>query len=126
MLQNQKKMAFFCCFFFFLSFFQGSEFYMRSGALHYISAVLTLHAKRIVYGALTKDEGEDKKKYMSSPLKLSAWDRFKVIWERGSRRWIFLGLQMGRDGLVVLEDRALMGRGLPELRGARRSKRGVK
>lgn len=100
---------------------------MRSGALHYISAVLTLHAKRIVYGALTKDEGEDKKKKkMSSPLKLSAWDRFKVIWERGSRWWIFLGLQMGRDGFVVLEDRALMGRGLPQLRGARRSKRGVK
>lgn len=122
--KTRRKWLFFVVFF--LSFFQGSEFYMRSGALHYISAVLTLHAKRIVYGALTKDEGEDKKKNMSSPLKLSAWDRFKVIWERGSRRRIFLGLQMGRDGLVVLEDRALMGRGLPELRGARRSKRGVK
>lgn len=58
-----EENGFFLLFFFFLSFFQGSEFYMRSGALHYISAVLTLHAKRIVYGALTKDEGEDKKKY---------------------------------------------------------------
>ncbi|EOB02894.1 hypothetical protein Anapl_07931 [Anas platyrhynchos] len=29
---------------------------------------------------------------------------------------------MGRDGLVVLEDRALMGRGLPEPRGARRTR----
>lgn len=33
---------------------------MRPGALHYISAVLTLRAKYIVYGALTKDEREDK------------------------------------------------------------------
>lgn len=123
--KTRRKWLFFVVFLSF--FFRGSEFYMRSGALHYISAVLTLHAKRIVYGALTKDEGEDKKKIkMSSPLKLSAWDRFKVIWERGSRRWIFLGLQMGRDGFVVLEDRALMGRGLPQLRGARRSKRGIK
>lgn len=126
MLQNQKKMAFFLLFFFFFLsfFFQGSEFYVRSGALHYISAVLTL---LLYMELLPKMKGKiKKKKNMSSPLKLSAWDRLKVIWERGSRRWIFLGLQMGRDGFVVLEDRALMGRGLPEPRGARRSKRGIK
>lgn len=78
---------------------------MRSGALHYISAVLTLHAKRIVYGALTKDEGEDKKKKKNEftseierlgPLQSYLGTRFQAVdlfgvangpgWVRGAGR----------------------------------------
>lgn len=53
---------------FFFFFLQGYEFYMKLGALHYISAVLTLHAKYIVYGALTKDVWEDKNTEFTSEM----------------------------------------------------------
>lgn len=102
MLQNQKKMAFFSFFF----FFQGYKFYIKLGALHYISAVLTLHAKYIVYGALTKDVWKDKNTEFTSeiecfgPLKSS----FRIWFQKTSQ----CGLQMGLNGFLMLEDRALI------------------
>lgn len=70
MLQNQKKMAFIFLFFFSLIVFSFHEykFYMELGALHYIAAVVTLHAEYLVHGALTKDVWEDKNPEFTSEI----------------------------------------------------------
>lgn len=70
MLPNQKKMAFIFLFFFSLIVFsfQEHEFYMELGALHYIAAVVTLHAEYLVHGALTKDVWQDKNPEFTSEI----------------------------------------------------------
>lgn len=48
-------------------------------------------------------------KILNSLLKPNALDHFKVLLEYGSKKdFSGCGLQMGLDGFLVLEDRALM------------------
>lgn len=90
MLQNQKKMAFIFSFFFFLTFslivfsFQEYKFFMELGALHYIAAVVTLHAEYLYMELLPKMYG--KIKILNSLLKSNALEHFKVLLEYGSKK----------------------------------------
>lgn len=71
---------------------------MKLGALHYISAVLTLHAKYIVYGALTKDVWEDKNTEFTSEI--DALDQLKVPLEYGSKRLILMWVANGTEWVL--------------------------
>lgn len=82
---------------------------MELGALHYIAAVVTLHAEYLVHGALTKDVWEDKNPEFTSEIQcFGALQSPFRVWFQKKKDFSGCGLQMGLDGFLVLEDRALM------------------
>lgn len=64
--------------------FQEYKFFMELGALHYIAAVVTLHAEYLYMELLPKMYG--KIKILNSLLKSNALEHFKVLLEYGSKK----------------------------------------
>lgn len=60
---------------------------MELGALHYIAAVVTLHAEYLYMELLPKMYG--KTKILNSLLKSNALEHFKVLLECGSKKRLF-------------------------------------
>lgn len=71
---------------------------MELGALHYIAAVVTLHAEYLVHGALTKDVWEDKNPEFTSEIQcfgalqspFRVWFQKKTFLDVGCK-WDWMG-----------------------------------